>query len=42
MTLGGWLTMLLSLAVVWGGTFWCFAKVLSAPEAEQAPIGFGP
>lgn len=42
MTAGGWITMLLSLAVVWGGTFWCFRKVLQNPEHEKAPPGFGP
>ncbi len=42
MTLGGWITMTLSLIMVWGGTFWCFKKVLSSPEDEKAPPGFGP
>ncbi|MEO5510922.1 MAG: MetS family NSS transporter small subunit [Longimicrobiales bacterium] len=42
MTIGGWVTMLVSLTVVWGGTFWCFKKVLESPEAEKAPPGFGP
>jgi len=42
MTLGGWLTMILSLTAVWGGAFWCFRKVLKSPQEEKAPIGFGP
>jgi hypothetical protein len=42
MTAGGWVTMILSLAFVWGGTFWCFRKVLASPQDEKAPPGFGP
>ncbi len=42
MTIGGWITMTVSLALVWVGTFWCFKKVLSAPGEEKAPPGFGP
>lgn len=42
MTIGGWITMVLSLACVWGGTFWCFWKVLRTPEVEEAPVGLGP
>lgn len=42
MTIGGWVTMLLSLAVVWGGVIWCFTKVIRTPKEEKAPIGFGP
>lgn len=42
MTIGGWVTMILSLIVVWVGTFWCFKKVLSSPQEEKAPPGFGP
>lgn len=42
MTIGGWITMVLSLALVWGGCFWCFRKVLQTPQEEKAPIGFGP
>lgn len=42
MTIGGWVTMIFSLVVVWGGTFWCFKKVLSSPQEEKAPPGFGP
>jgi hypothetical protein len=42
MNAGGWITMLLSLAVVWGGTFWCFRRVLRSPQDEKAPPGFGP
>jgi hypothetical protein len=32
MTPGGWITLILSLAFVWGLTIWCFYKVLTAPE----------
>ena len=42
MTAGGWVTMILSLTIVWGGTFWCFKKVLSTPEDEKVPPGYGP
>lgn len=42
MTVGGWLTMTMSLVFVWGLTGWCFWKVMTTPEAEKAPIGFGP
>ena len=42
MTMGGWVTMILSLVAVWGSTFLCFKKVLETPTEEQAPPGFGP
>ena len=42
MTPAGWFTMLVSLAVVWGGCIWCFLKVLKTPETEEVPVGFGP
>lgn len=42
MTIGGWITMLVSLAFVWIGTFVCFKKVLADPKGEKAPPGFGP
>lgn len=42
MTLGGWITMSVSLILVWGGTFWCFKQVLTSPQEEKAPPGFGP
>lgn len=42
MNAGGWITMLVSLAVVWGGCIWCFAKVLKSPAVEEVPPGFGP
>ncbi|MDA1092994.1 MAG: MetS family NSS transporter small subunit [Acidobacteria bacterium] len=29
MTIGGWITMAVSLAVVWGGAAWCFRLVFS-------------
>lgn len=41
LTTGGWVTMLFSLAVVWGGVIWCFKKVLSSPSDEKAPTGYG-
>ena len=41
MTTGGWIFMVISLAVVWLGTFWCFKKVLTSPQEEKAPGGFG-
>jgi hypothetical protein len=33
---------LTALIVVWGGVIWCFRKVLSTPEEEKVPVGFGP
>ncbi len=42
MNIGGWITMIVSLTLVWVGTFWCFKKVLSSPSEEKAPPGFGP
>jgi hypothetical protein len=42
MTIGGWITMALSLVAVWAGTFWCFRRVLQSPQEEKAPPGFGP
>lgn len=37
----GWVIMILSLVLVWGGTFWCFKKVLETPADEKAPPGYG-
>ena len=37
----GWIIMLVSLALVWGGTFWCFRKVLASPQEEKVPPGYG-
>jgi hypothetical protein len=42
MTLGGWVTMIVSLSFVWGLVVWCFRKVLRTPQEERAPIGLGP
>jgi hypothetical protein len=42
MTTAGWITMIVCNLTVWGGTFWCFWKVLQTPEQEKAPPGFGP
>lgn len=33
MTTLGWIFMTVSLVMVWGGTFWCFSKVLRSPSA---------
>ncbi|MDQ8146226.1 MAG: hypothetical protein P3A27_09180 [Gemmatimonadota bacterium] len=41
LTTGGWVTMILSLVLVWGGTFWCYKKTLSSPADEKAPPGYG-
>lgn len=42
MTIGGWITMIVALLLVWVGTFWCFKKVLSTPDEEKGPVGLGP
>jgi hypothetical protein len=42
MTTFGWIFMTFSLVLVWGGSFWCFKKVLASPTEEKAPPGFGP
>lgn len=42
MTIGGWITMIVSLSFVWGLTFWCFKRVLTGRGDEKAPPGFGP
>jgi hypothetical protein len=42
MTTGGWIMMTVSLAAVWSGAFWCYRKVLSSPQEEKVPVGFGP
>ena len=42
MTIGGWITMIISNVAVWAGTIWCFAKVLQTPQHEQVLAGFGP
>lgn len=41
MTIGGWITMITSLTIVWVGTFWCFKRVLTGQKDEKAPPGFG-
>jgi hypothetical protein len=41
MNAGGWITMLVSLAFVWGLTLWCFRRVLKSPQEEKVPTGFG-
>jgi hypothetical protein len=42
MTVAGFITMIVANTIVWGGTIWCFRKVLQTPEQEKAPTGFGP
>lgn len=44
LTVGGWIFLILSVVFVWVLTFWCFKRVLTAPEANEAapPAGFGP
>jgi hypothetical protein len=42
MTVAGFITMIVANTIVWGGTIWCFWKVLQTPEQEKAPPGFGP
>lgn len=42
MTTGGWIMMSISLFVVWSGSFWCYKKVLTSPQEEKVPVGFGP
>ncbi len=37
----GWVTMIFSLSVVYGGAFWCFRRVLASPQDEKTPIGLG-
>lgn len=37
----GWAIMIVSLVLVWGGTFWCFRKVLETPAEEKVPPGYG-
>ncbi len=35
MTTLGWIFMTISLSLVWSGTFWCFYKVLTTPNASD-------
>ncbi|MGA0920663.1 MAG: hypothetical protein ACO32Z_03345 [Gemmatimonadaceae bacterium] len=42
MTTLGWIFMTVSLTFVWVGTFWCYKRILSTPQEEKAPSGFGP
>jgi hypothetical protein len=32
---GGWLTLVLSLALVWGLALWCYYRVLTSPPEEE-------
>lgn len=34
--------MTVSLLAVWLGAFWCYKKVLTSPQEEKVPVGFGP
>ena len=42
MTTLGWIFMTASLLLVWVGTFWCYKRILSTPQEEKAPSGYGP
>lgn len=44
LTTAGWAFMLVSVGGVFVWTAWCFYKVLTAPEANEAapPPGYGP
>lgn len=42
LNMGGWITMVFSLVLVWVGTFWCFKRVLRSPSEEKVPPGLGP
>ncbi|MFM8910876.1 MAG: hypothetical protein ACKOH8_09985 [Gemmatimonadota bacterium] len=42
MTTLGWIFMTASLLLVWVGTVWCYKRILSTPQEEKAPSGFGP
>ena len=35
MRLGGWVTLLISTAFVWGLSIWCYYRVLTAPPEED-------
>ncbi len=34
MNTGGWIFMLVSLALVWGTTIWAYTRLLSAPPQD--------
>ena len=38
MTMAGWLTLVFSLASVWGLALWCFYKVLTVREEPPGPV----
>lgn len=38
MTIGGWITLVLSLGFVWSLVIWCFRKVLTAPLPVEEEI----
>jgi len=40
MTIGGWITMLLSVGFVTGLLSWCIYKVLTTPGEEEKIHGF--
>jgi hypothetical protein len=37
----GWITMIVSVGLVWAMTIWCFVKVFSLPPAEEIEIAEG-
>jgi len=42
MTIGGWIWMVVSLVFVWSLTIWCYRRVLTSPQEEKVPPGYGP
>ena len=42
MTTAGWIMMIISLAFVWSLVIWCYKRILSSPQKEEVPPGFGP
>ncbi len=36
MNTGGWIFMLVSLALVWGTTIWAYTRLLTAPPQDAA------
>ncbi len=35
MNAGGWIFMLVSLALVWGATIWAYVRLLGAPPPDS-------
>lgn len=42
MTVAGWITMGVSLSLVFGLVVWCYRRILASPQEEKVPPGFGP